>query len=80
MDAADGDPGAGQRLEGLLAQARNTDDAPVEVFALDALARIAATSGDTRTSQELSEEADRRMEAASHFISDRDRTDARLVR
>ena len=80
MDAADGDPGAGQRLEDLLDQARDADDAPVEVFALDALARIAAGSGDIGTARDLCEAADRRMESASHFITDRDRTDARWVR
>ncbi len=49
------------RLEALLDAARRDGDAPVEVFALDALGRH--------------DEADRRMEAASHFITDRDRTD-----
>jgi hypothetical protein len=62
LDARDGDPGARARLEALLAAARRDDDAPVEVFALDALGR--------------SEEADRRMPAATHFITQRDRTDA----
>ena len=56
------------------------DDAPVEVFALDALARIADGAGDASTARDLSEAADRRMEAASHFITDRDRTDAHHVR
>jgi hypothetical protein len=80
MDAADGDPGAGQRLEILLDQARDAGDAPVEVFALDGLARIAAASGDISMARGLCEEADRRMESASHFITYRDRTDARFVR
>ena len=57
-----------------------SDDAPVEVFALDALARIAAAAGDTGTARDLCEEADRRMEAAAHFITDLDRTDAHWVR
>ena len=51
LDARDGVPGAAQRLEALLDAARRDDDAPVEVFALDALGR--------------SEEADRRMPAAA---------------
>ena len=54
--------------------------APVEVFALDALARIADGAGDASTARDLCEAADRRMEAASHFITDRDRTDAHHVR
>ena len=37
----------------ILDKARQDDDAPVEVLALDALARIAATVGDSRTSREL---------------------------
>jgi predicted ATPase/DNA-binding SARP family transcriptional activator len=49
------------RLEALLDAARRDGDAPVEVFALDAL-------GDH-------DAADRRMAAASHFITERDRTD-----
>ena len=73
-------PGAEQRLVAILEDARRDDDAPVEVFALDALARIAAEAGDVATARDLCEAADRRMEAASHFITDLDRTDARAVR
>ena len=62
LDAADGVPGARERLAALLDDARRDGDAAVEVFALDALGRY--------------EEADRRMEEASHFIGERDRTDA----
>jgi hypothetical protein len=80
LDAADGDEGADGRLGAILGDARNRDDAPVEVFALDALARIAARAGDLATARDLCSEADRRMEAASHFITDLDRTDARHVR
>jgi hypothetical protein len=80
IDAADGKPGAGQRLELLLKEAQDADDAPVEVFALDALARIAAVSGSPSAARNLCEAADRRMESASHFITDLDRTDARWVR
>ncbi len=60
------------RLTALLDDARRDDDAPVEVFALDALARLAADAG---TAAELSAAADRRMPAAAHFITERDRTD-----
>jgi predicted ATPase/DNA-binding SARP family transcriptional activator len=80
MDAAGGDPAARPRLEALLARAREVDDAPVEVFALDALARLVAGGGAVGTAGELCEVADQRMESASHFITDRDRTDARWVR
>ena len=49
-------------------------DAPVEVFALDALARIAAGRDDIATARDLCEAADRRMGAASHFITELDRS------
>ena len=55
-------------------------DAHVEVFALDALARIAADTGDIATARDLCATADRRLEAASDFITDLDRTDAHSVR
>jgi len=80
LDAEDRIPGAEQRLAAILDGARRDDDAPVEVFALDALARIAADGGDVATARDLCEAADRRMESASHFITDLDRTDARSVR
>jgi predicted ATPase/DNA-binding SARP family transcriptional activator len=80
LDANDGVPGARDRLLAVLDQARNDDRAHVEVFALDALARIAAEAGDIEAARELCDSADRRMEAVSHFISERDRTDAHAVR
>jgi predicted ATPase/DNA-binding SARP family transcriptional activator len=60
LAALDGDT---DRLEALLETARRDGDAPVEVFALDALGRY--------------DEADDRMAVASHFITERDRADAR---
>ena len=80
MDLAAGAPGARQRLESILAAAKFQGDAHVEVFVLDALARAASPDGDRDTSRDLFEQADQRMEAASHFITDRDRTDAHAVR
>jgi predicted ATPase/DNA-binding SARP family transcriptional activator len=80
MDAADGVSGAEERLDGILDAARRNDDAPVEVFALDALARVAAEAGDLLTARERCEAADRRMAAATHVITDLDRTDAQAVR
>jgi tetratricopeptide (TPR) repeat protein len=80
MDAAEGRQEAGQRLRALLDRARTADDAPVEVFALDALARLAATDGDIGSAQNLLGAADRRMPAASHFITALDRSDARRLR
>jgi tetratricopeptide (TPR) repeat protein len=80
LDANDHVAGADQRLVAILDAARDNDDAPVEIFALDALARIADEAGDAVTAGELSDAADRRMATASHFITERDRTDARSVR
>ena len=80
MDATDHEPGAEERLIAILDDARRSDDGHVEVFALDALARIAAEAGDIATSLDLCATADRRMEAAVHFITDLDRTDAHVVR
>jgi predicted ATPase/DNA-binding SARP family transcriptional activator len=81
MDAADGVPGAHERLVAILDAARALDEAAhVEVFALDALARAAIERGDVDVARVLCESADRRMETSSHFITDRDRTDAHVVR
>jgi hypothetical protein len=68
------------RLAAILDDARREDDAPVEVFALDGLARAAAERGDLATARDLCETADRRMGSASHFIADVDRADAHAVR
>ena len=80
LDAEDGAAGARERLAALLDDARRDGDAPVEIFALDALARLAAEGGDVAAARDLCLQADRRMEVASHVITDLDRTDARAVR
>ena len=80
LDLEDHVSGADQRLRTILDAARLHDDAPVEVLALDALARLAAEAGDLASAQSLSNIADERMEFASHFISALDRTDDRLVK
>ncbi|MET0146024.1 MAG: BTAD domain-containing putative transcriptional regulator [Ilumatobacteraceae bacterium] len=80
LDAADGCADAEERLIAILDNARRNGDAHVEVFALDAMARIAADTGDIATARDLCATADRRFEAASHFITDIDRTDAHSVR
>jgi tetratricopeptide (TPR) repeat protein len=79
MDAAAGVPGAAERIVTILDAARLRGDAPVEVFALDALGRIAADAGEVTRARDLLTEGDRRMAAAAHFITDRDRTDAHRV-
>jgi tetratricopeptide (TPR) repeat protein len=71
---------AERRLTAILDDARRKDDSHVEVFALDALARISAEAGDLTTARNLCRTADQRMQAASHFITDLDRIDAHAVR
>ena len=73
-------PGVDERLAELLDAARTHDEAHVEVFALDALALVAARDGDLTTAHSLVAASDRRMEAAAHFITERARTDAHDVR
>jgi predicted ATPase/DNA-binding SARP family transcriptional activator len=80
LDAEDAASGAAARLVAILDDARRADAAHVEVFALDALAHVAARAGDVVGARELCVSADRRMRAASHFITDLDRTDAHAVR
>ena len=80
LDLACGAAGAGERLEAIATAARARDDAPVEVFAVDALARAARASGDAATAAALVAQADERMTAASHFVSERDRVDAVAAR
>jgi predicted ATPase len=80
LDARQNDPGAAERLHELLDDARLRDDAPVEVLALDALAHIAADTGNLDTARRLCAAGDQRMEAAAHFISELDRVDATAVR
>ena len=80
MRVDDAPADAEQELTTLLADARRNDLPHVEVFTLDALARIAAAAGDITRARELCEIGDRRMKDASHFITDLDRVDARAVR
>jgi tetratricopeptide (TPR) repeat protein len=80
MDAAEGTPVVQERLVRYLDDARHQGDAQVEIFALDALAHMAAAAGDITRAGQLGDEADRRMAAASHFITDLDRTDAHSAR
>jgi tetratricopeptide (TPR) repeat protein len=80
LDARDGLPGSEERLLAILERARRDGEAHVEVFALDALARLAADADDVTRARELCDLADRQMASVSHFITERDRTDALAVR
>jgi tetratricopeptide (TPR) repeat protein len=77
IDNSHGD--AKEHLVAILEAARRNDQAHVEIFALDALARIATEAGDTAAARDLSRKANRRMQVASHFITDLDRTDAHAL-
>jgi tetratricopeptide (TPR) repeat protein len=57
-----------ERLTALLQEAQRDGNAPVEVFALDALARLTGNHS-------LYVTADARMDSAAHFITERDRVD-----
>ena len=80
MDAADGVSDADGRLQAVLAAAREAGDAHVEVFALDAIARVRSSEGNQAEALALCDRADARMAAASTLISERDRVDAQVVR
>jgi predicted ATPase/DNA-binding SARP family transcriptional activator len=80
LDASDRVDGSQARLESVLQVARRNDDAPVEVFALDALACLAAAAGHEDLAHRLRTQADGRMAAASHFITERDRDRADVAR
>lgn len=80
LDAADGIADGEARVADVLSKARSRSDAPVEVFALDAMARNAAARGEVDLARSLLAEADARMADADHFISEADRIDAKFVR
>lgn len=80
IDAADGHAGAAERLDALLVAARAANEAHVEVFALDALALLAARDGRLDEARSLCDAADASMQHASHFITELDRVDARAAR
>ncbi len=84
MDAVDGTRqaqlDAEARLRTILDEARASGATHVEVFALDALARCAFERGDADVARSMCESADRLMASASHFITERDRTDAHAIR
>ncbi len=80
MDAADGVAGAEDRLRVVLEESSSSAAPHVDVFAFDALARLAAERGDLDVARSLCASADLLMTSSSHFITDRDRTDALAIR
>ncbi len=70
----------GDALRGVLVEARRDEDREAEVLALDALARIAAETGDTDAAAGLLARADQVFERVAHLLDESDRYDASLVR
>ena len=60
----------------MLDKARGAGNVDVQVFALDALARLAAESDDLATSGDLLAEADRLAAQVAHTVDEADRIDA----
>ncbi|MGZ5403886.1 MAG: ATP-binding protein [Nocardioides sp.] len=67
-------------LRTVLDEARATNNSEVQVFALDALARVAAESGDHTTSGELLTESDLLAAHVTHVVDETDRVDAARAR
>jgi len=63
-------------LRSVLDEARATGNLEVQVFALDALARLAAESHDRENSGDLLAESDRLAAEVAHVVDESDRIDA----
>jgi hypothetical protein len=70
----------GDALRRLLAEAQRDEDRETEVLALDALARMAAATGDPATAAGRLAQADEVFEGIAHLLDESDRYDARLAR
>ena len=75
MDAEDGDDSAETRLRAVIEQARDQHTPDIEILALDALARDAATADDLTAARDLLDAADHLMPAARHLLCAADRLD-----
>ena len=80
MDAADRVPGAADRLAAILDDARRETTPPSRSSPSTRSPASQPQRATSRAARDLCEAADLRMEAASHFITELDRTDARWVR
>ncbi len=67
-------------LDATLASARSTGHVEVQVYALDARARLAAAAGDRGSARSLLAEADQLAAHLPHLIDPQDRFDAHLAR
>lgn len=67
-------------LQEVLAEARGSDNVEVQVYALDALARLAAEAGEVARAGDLLGEADRLVGQVAHVVDAGDRLDAEIVR
>jgi predicted ATPase/DNA-binding SARP family transcriptional activator len=80
MDAEDGDPSAEPRLRAVLQQADGQHTPDIEIMAMDALARCAATDHDHAAACDLLDAADHLMPSARHLLGANDRPDAAHAR
>ena len=80
LDASDQVAGAEQRLVAILARHGVSTTPPSKSSPSTRSPASRPTRDDIATARDLCEAADRRMGAASHFITDLDRSDARAVR
>ena len=67
-------------LQKVLDEARSTENLEVQLFALDALARLAAESGDLDTARALLTESDALAPQVAHAVDESDRYDAAAAR
>jgi hypothetical protein len=67
-------------LRSVMSEARSTDNLEVQVFALDALARLAAEQTDHERSTDLIAESDRLAARVAHVVDERDRLDAAVAK
>ena len=67
-------------LEAVLAQARVDRNVEIQVYALDALARLAAEAGDSRSARSLLTQADRLAPHVAHVLDEDDRLDGTKAR
>jgi len=72
--------GNAEELHDILDRGRSVGDPEVQVYAADALARLASERGELAKAHELLRAADRIATAAAHVVDSSDRVDADHVR
>ena len=70
----------GSGIEQVLEEARSAGNVEVQVYALDALGRLAAESGDLDRAGSLLDDSDALAAQVAHLVDESDRYDAQLAR